>query len=367
MRALKVVFVVQGEGRGHMTQALALASILRSAGHELAHVMIGRSPHRSAPAYFTDGIDAPLTEFEAPVQVPHADGRGTSTVRTVTDALRRSPRFFQSTVAIAETIQEADVVVNLLDLMAGMSMRLFPSPTPALAIAHNYVFLHPDLKDAPGPARSRRAVLAYAKATAAGSDRVMALSFGPLPPCPELDLYVAPPLLRDGLAELPVRDEGYLLAYALNPGYGRELAAWQRTSGAPVHCFVEGGRASIPDAGPDFEAHDLDAAAFLDRLAGCRAYVGTAGFESLCEAHYLGKPVLAVPTEGQFEQTLNAWDAERCGVARAGSYDDLDDFWADPHPPSDERVAAFRSWVAGAPGVFVDAIERLTPVPSPGD
>ena len=365
MHGLRVAFVVQGEGRGHMTQALALAPMLRDAGHEVTRVMIGRSAYRPLPSYFTDTIGAPVIEFEAPVQVPDDDRRGVSVRRTLGDAVRRSPRFFQSAVAIAENVADVDVVVNLLDLVAGVSRGLFRTPTPALAVAHNYLFLHPGLADAPGPARHRSAILAYARATAAGTDRKLALSFEPMPPSAELSLEVAPPLLRPGLDDLESGDDGTLLAYALNPGYGASLMEWQRRSGAEVHCFVEGGDKALPDSPAGFHAHDLDASAFLGRLARCRAYVGSAGFESLCEAHYLGKPVLAVPTEGQFEQTLNAWDAERCGVATAGTYDDLDEFWADPSPPTADRVAAFRRWVGRAPGILVDAVERTAASAAP--
>lgn len=358
MRALRVVFVVQGEGRGHMTQALALASILRDAGHEISRVMIGRSHHRTVPEYFLDAVGAPVLEFDAPVQVPGHDRRGMSVSRTVGDVVRRSPRFFRSAVTIAENVEDSDVVINLLDLVTGVSRGLFPGKTPALAVAHNYLFLHRELVDLPGPTRHRSAILAYARATATRTDRKVALSFSPMSTDPEQRLEVAPPLLRPDLDRLESRDRGYLLAYALNSGYGTALMEWQRTSGAEVHCFVQGGSSALPRSSPGFHAHDLDGNAFLERLAGCRAYVGSAGFESLCEAHFLGKPILAVPTEGQFEQSLNAWDAERCGIARAGSYDDLDDFWANPTIPDAEQVTKFRAWVARAPELLVEAVER---------
>jgi len=320
--------------------------------------MVGSSRHRTVPSYFTESIGAQVIEFAAPVQVPDDDRRGVSVSRTLGDAVRRSPRFFQSAVAIAENIEDVDVVVNLLDLMAGVSRGLFPSQTPALAVAHNYLFMHPELAGAPGPARHRSAILAYARATAMRTDRKVALSFTPLSSRPELSLDVAPPLLRPGLDRLEPHDGGYLVAYALNSGYGTSLIDWQRASGVEVHCFVDGGAAVLPESAPGFHAHDLDAASFLEHLAGCRAYVGSAGFESLCEAHFLGKPTLAVPTKGQFEQTLNAWDAERCGVARAGSYDDIDDFWREPGAPDPAQVETFRAWVARADDVLVDAVER---------
>jgi uncharacterized protein (TIGR00661 family) len=171
---------------------------------------------------------------------------------------------------------------------------------------------------------------------------------------------VAPPLLRPGLDELDTRDGGYLLAYALNPGYGDLLARWHEAHpGTTVHCYIDGGleaMARTPAQG--FVAHDLDDVAFLEHLAGCRAYIGSAGFESICEAYYLGKPVLAVPTAGHFEQRLNGWDAERVGAARVGTHADLDDFWDSPPVPSDAAVRDFRAWVARAPHTIVDLVER---------
>lgn len=367
MGALRVAFVVQGEGRGHMTQALALGAFLRDAGHEVVEVLVGRSPHRPVPSYFEEGMEAPVRRFEAPVQVSRRDGQGLSVSRTIADAVRRSPAFARSLVSIAERTAEADVVINLLDLLGGISRALFPTEVPAMAVAHNYVFLHPELRDAPGPVNVRRLVMAYTRATAARTERKVALSFTELPPHPEIDLEVAPPLLRPGLGELEAVDGDYLLAYALNPGYADTLAEWHRgRRDLDLHCYVEGGAAALGFTPvPGFHAHDLDDRDFLGHLAGCRAYVGSAGFEAICEAHYLGKPVLAVPTEGQFEQELNAWDAERCGVARAGTYGDLDAFWSDPRPPTLEETARFRDWADRAPEIFLATVEQTAAGPRP--
>lgn len=202
--------------------------------------------------------------------------------------------------------------------------------------------------------------MTYVRATAARCDMRIALSFGPVGEAGSDHLTVAPPLLRPGLDALPVGDRGYLLAYALNPGYGTVLAGWQRRHpDVEVHCYLDGGAAALGDPTPDgFNAHALNDEAFLRHLAGCRAYVGSAGFESICEALYLGKPVLAVPTSGHYEQTLNGWDAQRVGAARVGSYDDVDDFWAAPPVPSAQTVSDFRGWVARAPEVIVGLIER---------
>lgn len=52
---------------------------------------------------------------------------------------------------------------------------------------------------------------------------------------------------------------------------------------------------------------------FIDDLASSRAVVAGGGFSLMSEAVYLGKPMLSVPLEGQFEQTLNALWLQRLG------------------------------------------------------
>ena len=63
---MRYLFIVQGEGRGHLTQALSLASILRRQGHEVVKVLVGRTRHRQIPEFFLRGIGAPVDTFEAP-------------------------------------------------------------------------------------------------------------------------------------------------------------------------------------------------------------------------------------------------------------------------------------------------------------
>jgi UDP:flavonoid glycosyltransferase YjiC (YdhE family) len=41
---MKVLFVIQGEGRGHLTQALSLKQMLHNEGHEVVGVLVGKSP-----------------------------------------------------------------------------------------------------------------------------------------------------------------------------------------------------------------------------------------------------------------------------------------------------------------------------------
>ena len=60
--------------------------------------------------------------------------------------------------------------------------------------------------------------------------------------------------------------------------------------------------------------HSLQDTLFIKLLASCSGVVTTAGFESVCEAMFLSKPVMMVPVERHYEQYCNAVDAQKSGA-----------------------------------------------------
>ena len=53
---MKYLFIIQGEGRGHLTQAISLSSILRKNGHEVVGALVGKTKDRVIPKFFYDKI-----------------------------------------------------------------------------------------------------------------------------------------------------------------------------------------------------------------------------------------------------------------------------------------------------------------------
>ena len=49
---MRYVFIIQGEGRGHLTQAMTMERLLLDAGHEVPLMLVGKSPARKLPAFF---------------------------------------------------------------------------------------------------------------------------------------------------------------------------------------------------------------------------------------------------------------------------------------------------------------------------
>ncbi|MDY7027498.1 MAG: glycosyltransferase family protein, partial [Spirochaetota bacterium] len=62
---------------------------------------------------------------------------------------------------------------------------------------------------------------------------------------------------------------------------------------------------------------------FVSALAGCRGVITNSGHQLLSEALHLGKPVLSIPMEGQFEQKLNAEMLNKAGRGVIGSVETI--------------------------------------------
>ena len=358
---MRVLFLVQGEGRGHLTQALALAPMLRRAGHEVAGAVVGLGAGRTVPAFFADGLGAPVVPAAEPAFAygPH----GVAPVRTALGALGRAAAVRQGLGALHATLGRfrPDVVVNFYTVLGGLYGRR-GFGVPVVCVGHQYAFHHPVYPFGPDAGVARRVLRGWTDLTAPPGARRLALSFYPADDLPERNARVVPPLLRDGLRRLRVTDDGSVLVYLMHAGYVREVAAWAaRRPDVPVHVFTHRPGAPAEEVmGPNLTVHALDGDRFLAHMARCHAVVCTAGFESVCEALYLGKPALMVPVRGHAEQTCNARDAQRVGAGLHRTGFDLDALLA--HARGYRPAEGFRAWADAAEAVFVEEIERAAGV-----
>ena len=62
---MRYLFIIQGEGRGHLTQAMTMEKLLTARGYNVVKMLVGKSPARTLPAFFTGGVRAPLAYFES--------------------------------------------------------------------------------------------------------------------------------------------------------------------------------------------------------------------------------------------------------------------------------------------------------------
>jgi len=93
--------------------------------------------------------------------------------------------------------------------------------------------------------------------------------------------------------------------------------------------------------------HPIDAKKYLEKMTYCAGLISTAGFESVAEAMYLGKPVMMVPVPNHIEQMINAHDGELSGAGVKASTFNLDIFHA--YLPKHTSVqSSYQQWVQQA-------------------
>jgi len=359
--SLRCLFIVQGEGRGHLTQALSLRRLLADAGHRVAEVIVGKSRSRAVPPFFPAAFDGPVRFVDSPSFVPDGDDRSVRLWKTCAHELGRTPTFLRSLADIDAAVErhDPDVIVNFFEPLAGIYALRYRPSVPIVAVGHQYMFHHPAYEFPAGQPFQRWAAKAFAAVTAWGATRCLALSLYPVPDRPDDGLVVLPPLLRQALFQQPThRTAPFFLVYILNSGYAEEVVQWhERNPDVRLHCFWD-----RPDAAPvehyddTLTFHQLDDEKFLSLMARSRGVVSTAGFESVAEAMYLGKPVQVVPVEGHFEQLCNAHDTVRAGAGVRSRRFDIDRLQAfrSQHSPD---ASTFRQWVRGARTRFVREIE----------
>lgn len=356
---MKYLFVVQGEGRGHFTQALSLKSMLERNGHEVVSVLVGCSAKRILPDFFTKNINTEVIQFQSPNFLPTPKGKHSPLLVSILYNLLLLPVYIQSLFTIRRTIRkkQPDVVVNFYELLCGFTYGLFNPASPMVSVAHQYYFLTPHFKYEGNSVGQFRLLNFYSKLTALNASKILALSFREESQSCFGKIAVVPPLLRKEVLNKRTSEGEYIHGYMLNSGYAAELTEWSvKHPNQPIHFFWD--KKNVDQTvrpTSNLTLHKLSDTLFLQYMAGAKAYATTGGFESVCEAMYLQKPVLMVPTH--IEQECNVMDAVRSGAGVAATEFDLDKLLN--FIPEYTKSMKFNYWTRTAETLFVSELTRL--------
>lgn len=359
---MRFLFIVQGEGRGHMTQAISLQNILVRNGHEVVEVLVGKSERREIPAFFYEKIQSPISTYESPNFLVGNDNKRILMFRSVVYNLRKIGTFLRSLKFIVNRIREtkADVVINYYELLGGFTFLFHRPKVPFVCIGHQFLLLHSEFVFPKGRFYDRFLLNLNTRMTSFRAKKLLALSFVNMPDQPKKKIFVVPPLLRNEVLELQPQTKDYILGYMLNAGYAEEIIRWhEKHPELETHFFWD-----KKDAPEELEArtnlyfHRISDTKFLHYMKDCAAYTSTAGFESVCEAFYLQKPILMVPTGNHFEQHCNAFDAHRAGAGIYNFEFNLDLLL--DYIPLHHKSDTFPVWVKSAEKRFLELLTTFS-------
>ena len=355
---MKMMFCVLGEGRGHMTQAMAVKEMAEAAGHQVVAVTVGVSSQRPIPEYFTSAMKMSVRQLPT-LEFKYKNNRSVSNTATLLGVFGKLPKYFRILRQLDAIVRETrpDVIINFFEPMAAFYAITRRQRPPVVAIGHQFMFQHPSYVRAPQLWKQLLSMKIYTRLLGARATK-LALSLYAAPDLLKKRIVVGPPILRKQLFSLASNPAGdFVLVYLLNHGYAEQIISWSaQHPQTRLHCFYDkpGAPAEFQHS-PALTFHQLGGEKFLKMMAECRHVVCTAGFESVCEAAWLGKPLFLVPVENHVEQQVNAIDAEQSGLGLAETSFNLDRLAELPGSLPTEK---FRGWVASAPEKLLAAIEH---------
>lgn len=356
---MKVLFVVQGEGRGHLTQALTLEKMLTDNGHSVVGILVGKSCARELPEFFIDRAQAPIQSFLSPNFLPSKTNKHIGLTRSIIYNIIKSPNYMSSIHFLKSHIDKsgADLVINFYEVLTGITYYLYQPQVPEVCIGHQYMFLHPEYQLPEEHKFSQKLMIAFTKVTCLGAKKKLALSFRKYEDDNIQNLSIVPPLLRSEATSIPRHHGEYVLGYILNAGFSENVIEWhKRNPKLNLHFFwdrKDAEETTIIDETLTF--HRIDDKKFLHYLANSKAYATTGGFESVCEAMYMGKPVLMVPAH--VEQECNAFEAMNQGAGIVSNNFNIDQLVEFCHEYGED--IEFRMWENEAEMIIISRLEAV--------
>ncbi len=302
---MKILYGVTGEGMGHAMRSRVVLEHLTAAGHTVEIMASGRAAaflgKRFEGVNTIHGLHMILEENRVRL--------GKTLWSNVLAGVLGVPRNISAYFDLIASF-EPEVVISDFESWSyfyGKSKRL-----PILSIDNMQVIHRCTLPDEiiDDNKVAFQLTKSFIKTKLPGCDAYFITSFF-RPPTRKPDTYLFPPILRPEILAAKPSPGEHLLVYQSGPNAALEHALAE--SGLP--CRIYGMRPGATEEARDGALRFLpfSEAGFIEDLATCRAVIAGGGFTLMGEAVFLGKPMLAIPLDSQFEQLLNARYLEREG------------------------------------------------------
>lgn len=297
----RIIYGVQGNGRGHAVRALALAR---------------RFPqHRFLFLTHSDGLPVLQKEYptvlcpnpETPVR-GHRVAGAEMAVKNLHFWMKRRQRL-KSVEKIFDAFKPDVAITDYEHFVPIVSRKL---GIPCLSMDHQHIVTCWKHRVPPAQVASYVGAFLAARLLFSAASRYLVVSFYK----PEgvkscLKARLVPPLLRELVMERIPRDGEHVLAYQSTSTFSRFLPLL-RAAGRPV--VVYGFGEARVEGNLTFKKYSEKG--FLEDLASCCYVVCGGGHTLLSEALHLGKPVISFPISNIFEQYLNAHYLEKLGYGK---------------------------------------------------
>ena len=305
----RIIYALSGQGRGHTSRVMAISDALRRRGHEVVFCC-GGTAQEILEAQGEPVLPVPVLRHvmeDNVLQPARTILSNWETLRSIPDIVAR----------LAEAFAEygADLLITDFEGFSHRAARRIG--LPVLSFNHQQIVTETRYAL---PVRNWFAALlgwGTIKMIVPKNPAHLLLSSFFFPPLKNpARTTLVPPIIRPAVQTLHPEKGDHVLVY-YNQTEGSDYVLDQLREVDAQFIVYNFHPPEPPEAYSNlvFKQPSLDG--FLDDLARSRAVLCTAGFTLISEALYLGKPLLVVPNQGIFEQTLNAMFLQRERLGRA--------------------------------------------------
>jgi len=305
-------FIIQGEGRGHLSQAMALREYLEEAGSVIVETWVGTFRPDSLPGYFRNHFQQ-VHSYRSPGFLRTPNRKGIYIGRTLLHNFLRIPLYIRELRRIRKAIHlaEPDLIINFYELLGALAVRGMEQGPARLALGHHFTIHLEDYNCKRGCRFHRMLLRWHTLLIMKSSDKVLALSYRELED--KGKIRVVPPLIRKDFRSMNYQPGERYLAYFLCEGFVYDLLIYARQRRDFQVDVFSNLKPEIP-LPPGFRIHAPDANKFLTFMSRCRGVISTAGFDTAAETAFHGIPLAVIPAQNHYEQGCNGADIERSGI-----------------------------------------------------
>ena len=298
---MKILFGVQTEGNGHITQCIATKQYLQSQGIEVTTAFAAKKK-RGLSKYFTDEFN--VIDYDGFDFVFDNVGR-VVIWKTILNNTFELPRLIVSFIKICVIIQKEkpDAIFNYYEPLVGLTALFFKN-IKYVSFGHQYAMdsvIYPRIN---GYIVQKLFLSIINKITSIRA-KIVALSYYEFN---DATMIVSPPILRAESYRISDKKEDFVLVYLMNEDMLPQLISQaKKYPDINIQCFTK--LTKQYDELPNLKLFNLDGKLFQEKMKVCKSVVCSGGFETSAEAIYQNKPLLMIPMPNHYEQHANCNDA----------------------------------------------------------
>ena len=336
---MKILFGVQTEGNGHITQAIAVKQYLKQNGYDVSKAFAA-SKKRGLSKYFTDEFD--VVTYEGFDFVFDKEGR-VIIWKTLLKNTLELPRLILSFIKICNVIrkEKPDAIFNYYEPLVGLTSLFFRN-IKYVSFGHQYAMdssIYPRINGYPVQKLFLRIINKITSLRA----KIVALSYYEFN---DETMIVSPPMLRSESYSVSDKKEDFVLVYLMNEDMLPQLfSEAKKYPDIKIECFTK--LTKQHDELPNVKLYNLDGKLFQEKMKVCKAVICSGGFETSAEAIYQKKPLLMIPMPNHYEQRANCEDAylssfgiytDKIDLSKIPKYQMGNTKWFDTHQYVLQRV-----------------------------